>query len=152
MIASDPALEAAFTETLVKTARKLRTRFNADVVRHGLTYPRARALAVLAEHQPLRQTELAADLELEGPTVVRLLDGMEALGLITRRSVTGDRRAKHVELTEHGVRQAEIVAAISMRLREMVLAGSDAADLAVALGVLRGIAEIVDRPEEGDRE
>lgn len=150
MATIDPALKAAFAENLVKIGRKLRTRFNADVVRHGLTYPRARVLAVLAERQPLRQTELAADLELEGPTVVRLLDGMEALDLITRRSVAGDRRAKHVELTEHGARQAEVVAAISARLRDTILSGSDAAEVETALGVLLGIGEVLDRPAEGD--
>jgi MarR family transcriptional regulator, transcriptional regulator for hemolysin len=144
MATIDPALKAAFAENLVKIGRKLRTRFNADVVRHGLTYPRARVLAVLAERQPLRQAEL------EGPTVVRLLDGMEALDLITRRSVAGDRRAKHVELTEHGARQAEVVAAISARLRDTILSGSDAAEVETALGVLLGIGEVLDRPAEGD--
>ena len=146
----DPRLKAAFAETLVKTARKLRTRFNAEVVRHGLTYPRARVLAVLSERQPLRQTELAADLGLEGPTVVRLLDGMEALGLIARRAVAGDRRAKHVELTEHGAGQAEIVAAISAKLRDTILEGRDEAEVAVALDLLRAIADVLDRPMEGD--
>ncbi len=148
----DPILKANFAESLVKTGRKLRTRFNAEVVRHGLTYPRARVLAVLAERQPLRQTELAAELELEGPTIVRLLDGMEALGLIVRRAVTGDRRAKHVELTEHGLRQAEVVADISMRLRDVILAGSNAADVEVALGVLQGIAAVLEGPSEDDGE
>ncbi|WP_168990480.1 MarR family winged helix-turn-helix transcriptional regulator [Aureimonas flava] len=133
----------------MKTARKLRTRFNAEVMRHGLTYPRARVLAVLADRQPLRQADLAAELELEGPTVVRLLDGMETLGLIARRAVTGDRRAKHVELTERGACQAEVVAAISRRLRETILAGSDAAALEAALGVLRAIADTLDGPVEG---
>ncbi|WP_279480852.1 MarR family winged helix-turn-helix transcriptional regulator [Aureimonas sp. SK2] len=146
----DPRLKAAFAETLVKTARKLRTRFNAEVVRHGLTYPRARVLAVLSERQPLRQTELAADLGLEGPTVVRLLDGMEALGLIARRAVAGDRRAKHVELTEHGAEQAETVAAISAKLRDTILEGRDEAEVAVALDLLRAIADVLDRPMEGD--
>lgn len=152
MSSIDPALKAAFAESLVKTARKLRTRFNAEVVRHGLTYPRARVLAVLAERQPLRQTELAAELELEGPTVVRLLDGMEALDLIARRAVAGDRRAKHVELTEHGARQAEVVAGISMRLRDTILVGSDAAAVGTALGVLQKIAVVLDSPSEGDGE
>lgn len=146
----DPELKAEFAETLVKAGRKLRTRFNAEVVRHGLTYPRARVLAVLAERQPLRQTELAADLELEGPTVVRLLDGMEALGLIVRRAVPGDRRAKHVELTDHGSRQAEVVAAISARLRDTILSTCEAADVETALTVLRNIASVLDAPAEGN--
>ena len=151
MSSIDPVLKAAFSEALVKTGRKLRTRFNADVVRHGLTYPRARVLAVLAERQPLRQTELAAELELEGPTVVRLLDGMEAMDLIVRRAVPGDRRAKHVELTENGRRQAERVAGISAALRDEILAGCCEADIDVALGVLRAITRALDGQAEGDQ-
>jgi len=140
----DPHLKAEFTDALVQTGRKLRTRFNAEVVRHGLTYPRARALAVLARRQPLRQSELAVELELEGPTVVRLLDGMERIGLVKRQGVVGDRRAKAVALTAHGRRQAETVAAISSRIRDVILARSAGADVAVALGVLRLIGDAID--------
>ncbi|WP_082652682.1 MarR family winged helix-turn-helix transcriptional regulator [Aureimonas sp. AU12] len=144
MTGIDSALKAQFTETLVKTGRKLRTRFNAEVVRHGLTYPRARALAVLAGRGPLRQGELAGELELEGPTVVRLLDGMEKLGLVERRSVDGDRRAKQVALTAHGHEQAALVSAISARIRDVVLARSEVSDITAALGVLAEIGAAID--------
>lgn len=140
----DGALQAEFTEVLVNTGRKLRTRFNAEVVRHGLTYPRARALAALAARGPLRQGELAGELELQGPTVVRLLDGMERLGLVERRGIAGDRRARQVALTPHGREQAVLVAAISARIREVALARSAAGELTAALAVLSRIGAAID--------
>lgn len=144
MTEADPKLKAAFAETLVKTARKLRTRFNARVVARGLTYPRARALAALSR-QPMTQRELAEDLELEGPTVVRLLDGMEALRLLRRLPVEGDRRLKRIELTEHGHETAAIVDGISRELRDVVLQGVPAEDVADALRVLNLVSDAIDR-------
>src|SRR5258708_4762906 len=43
---------------------------------------------------PMRQKHLAASLVLDGSTVVRLLDALEASGLIERREESADRRAK----------------------------------------------------------
>lgn len=137
-------LKAAFAETLVKTARKLRTRFNARVVARGLTYPRARALAALS-HQPMTQRELAEDLELEGPTVVRLLDGMEQQGLVRRTPVPGDRRLKRIELTAHGAETAAVVSGISHELRDLILRHVPEADMQTALKVLNLVSDAIER-------
>ena len=91
-------------ETLTKLGRKLRTVFNARVTEHGLTYP------------PLTQKELAGELEVEQPTIGRLLDRMEELNLIVRLDVPEDRRAKHVALTPYGEEQAKLVAWIGQEL------------------------------------
>ncbi|WP_427025169.1 MarR family winged helix-turn-helix transcriptional regulator [Aureimonas ureilytica] len=144
MTEADPILQAAFAETLVKTARKLRTRFDARVVARGLTYPRARALAALSR-QAMTQRELADDLELEGPTVVRLLDGMEGLGLLRRTAVEGDRRLKRIELTEKGREAAEIVTGVSRELRDLVLRDVPSADVEIALRVLLRVSEALER-------
>ena len=137
-------LKAAFAEALVKTARKLRTRFNARVVARGLTYPRARALAALSR-QPMTQRELAEDLELEGPTVVRLLDGMEQQGLVRRTTVPGDRRLKRVELTAHGEETAAIVAGVSCELRDAILRDVPSQDIRAALDVLLLVSDAIDQ-------
>ncbi|WP_058599394.1 MarR family winged helix-turn-helix transcriptional regulator [Aureimonas ureilytica] len=137
-------LKAAFAETLVKTARKLRTRFNARVVARGLTYPRARALAALSR-QPMTQRELAEDLELEGPTVVRLLDGMEQQGLVRRTPVPGDRRLKRIELTAHGAETAAVVSGISHELRDLILRHVPEADMQTALKVLHLVSDAIER-------
>src|SRR5471032_1583146 len=52
---------------------------------------------------PMRQKDLAASLVLDGSSVVRLLDALEAAGLIERREESGDRRAKTIVLTGRGL-------------------------------------------------
>src|ERR687889_1952112 len=96
------ALRAGFLEELSVTSRKLRTLFDARVRAKRLTLARARTLMNLARKDGMTQTELAEILEVEGPTLVRLLDGLEAQGLTERRPVAGDRRAKQIALTAEG--------------------------------------------------
>lgn len=47
----------------------------------------------LSRNGPLTQRDLASFLGVEGPTLVRLLDGLEAKDLIARRVCPDDRRA-----------------------------------------------------------
>lgn len=144
MTEASSEIAAAFAETLVKTARKLRTRFDARVVARGLTYPRARALMALSR-QAMTQRELADELELEGPTVVRLLDGMEALGLLRRTAVEGDRRLKRIELTREGAHAAATVTGIGKELGAVALEGVPAEHLETALQVLLQVSQALDR-------
>ncbi|WP_102958726.1 MarR family winged helix-turn-helix transcriptional regulator [Mangrovicella endophytica] len=135
---------AEFMETLTGVGRRIRTAFNARVVAHGLTYARARTLFCLSRLGRLTQSELAAELELENATVVRLLDGMEKLHLISRLPVENDRRAKHVVLTKHGQAQADIVATIAAELRDEIIGDIATADLRGAAAVLRTLAKRLD--------
>jgi MarR family transcriptional regulator, transcriptional regulator for hemolysin len=134
------ALRAEFLEELSVTSRKLRTLFDARVRAKGLTLARARTLMHLARKDGMTQTELAEILEVEGPTLVRLLDGLEAQGLTERRPVEGDRRAKQIALTEEGHRLAAEVTRLGHELREEVLADIPEADLIAAAAAMRAIA------------
>lgn len=60
-------------------------------------------LMLLAElGDGMRQRELADEMAVEGPSLVRLLDGLEAAGLLERREDPGDRRAKTLHMTDAG--------------------------------------------------
>ncbi|WP_372394892.1 MarR family transcriptional regulator [Azospirillum sp. HJ39] len=60
-------------------------------------------LMLLAElGDGMRQRELADEMAVEGPSLVRLLDGLEAAGLLERRENPGDRRAKTLHMTDAG--------------------------------------------------
>ncbi|WP_156503162.1 MarR family winged helix-turn-helix transcriptional regulator, partial [Tistrella mobilis] len=92
---SRPAtLRSDVTNELATASRKMRTGFDALVRTRGLTLARARALMLLARHPGISQTELAGLLEIENPTVVRLLDGLEKQGLIRRTPAETDRRGE----------------------------------------------------------
>ncbi|MCP5848300.1 MarR family transcriptional regulator, partial [Klebsiella pneumoniae] len=96
--------------------RKIRTLFDARVKQRGLTFARARTMMLLDRMEILSQKDLAEELEIETPTMVRLLDGLEKQGFIERRSVDGDRRAKQIVMTPLG---AELASEVSQLAQEL---------------------------------
>jgi MarR family transcriptional regulator for hemolysin len=88
--------------TLGQLNRQWRKLVDRRLRPHGLTEATWLPLMRLARvAEPMRQKDLAAALGLDGSSVVRLLDGLEASGLITRAG-HADRRAKAIELTPQG--------------------------------------------------
>lgn len=136
-----PAQHVEILEDLAKVSRKIRTLFDARVREKGLTLARARTLLKIAKGEAGKQKQLAEELEIETATLVRLIDGLEAQGLIERREVEGDRRAKQVVLTRQGVELAEIVDRMVDEIGRDVLGGIPQKDLSVAHMVMRRMAE-----------
>ncbi|MDR6757348.1 MarR family transcriptional regulator for hemolysin [Mycoplana sp. BE70] len=128
-------------DELSRAGRKMRALFDARVKERGLTLSRGRALLVLGKMPNLTQRELADELDIETPTLVRLLDGMEKQGFIERRNVEGDRRAKHIAMTPYGEQVAEEITSLAKELRRDLLRGVSEADMATAVRVIRAIAE-----------
>jgi MarR family transcriptional regulator for hemolysin len=60
----------------------------------GITFRQAQVLGWLALESELPQCELAAKMMIEPPTLVALLDRMEASGWISRHPCSEDRRRK----------------------------------------------------------
>ena len=73
-------------------ARQIRTRFDQRAREHGATRAQWTILARLERKPGLSQNELAAVLEVEPITVARLVDKLEARGLVERRADPNDRR------------------------------------------------------------
>jgi MarR family transcriptional regulator for hemolysin len=133
---NSPELQAAFTAELASANRKLRALVDERARDMGLTLSRARLLMQLAKADGPIQSDLAGLLDIEQPTLVRLLDGLERTGMIERRAVEGDRRARRVFLTPAARAQAEDILAFLTELRADVLDGIDREELAIALRVL----------------
>ncbi len=98
----------------------------------GLNLSQARWLVLLHlarfEEAPT-QRELAQSVGVEGPTLARLLDGLEAQGLVSRQAVAEDRRAKQITLSAKAQPLIEQIEAISTQLRQELFAGIDPVDL-----------------------
>jgi MarR family transcriptional regulator for hemolysin len=106
------------TDDVANLTRKMRTVFDNMVRKKGLTLARARILRRLQTvGTGSTQRALADELEIEGPTLVRLLDNLEQQGCIERAAVEGDRRAKQILLTKEGEHQAEEVEAVAVVFR-----------------------------------
>ena len=130
-------LQAAFTGELAAVNRKLRALVDDRARDMGLTLSRARLLMELAKADGPIQSDLAGLLDIEQPTLVRLLDGLERNGMIERRAVEGDRRARRVFLTETARAQAQDILDFLAALRAGILQGIAPEELEAALDVLR---------------
>lgn len=132
--------KADFIDVLTKSNRKLRTYFDARVKANGLTLARARTLMLLRGEDGATQSELAALLEIEKPTLVRLLDGLEKQGWTRRDAVDNDRRANRIVLTDAGRAQADQVNSLAEEIRHQLLEDVSDEDMATATRVLRNLA------------
>ncbi|WP_112337926.1 MarR family winged helix-turn-helix transcriptional regulator [Rhizobium miluonense] len=119
--------------------RKLRAAFDALVREHGMTLSRARVFRKLSRRDGINQRELADELELETPTLVRILDAMEAQNFIERRAAVSDRRAKQIFITESGKVVAAEVEALATSVRADILEGISDEDVGMALKVIRAM-------------
>jgi DNA-binding MarR family transcriptional regulator len=79
-------------------ARLMSTRFDQRARAYGTTRAQWRILAWLQRRPGLSQNELAAICELEPITVGRLVDRLEAQGLVQRRNDPADRRIRRLHL------------------------------------------------------
>lgn len=128
-----------FFDELSAFNRKLRASFDALVRERGLTLARARVFFALSKRDGINQRELADELELETPTLVRILDAMEAQDFIERRTLQSDRRAKRIHTTESGKVIAAEVDALASSVRADILQGISDEDVAVTLKVIRAM-------------
>ena len=119
-------------------ARLMRKRFEqrARAAALGLTRAQAAVLAHLARQEGINQAALAQLLELEPITLARLLDRLQAAGLIERRSDPKDRRAHLLELTESAYPLHDRLCALAAEEREDALAGVAEADRGRLLDLL----------------
>ncbi|MDP1847716.1 MAG: MarR family transcriptional regulator [Solirubrobacteraceae bacterium] len=81
---------------------QMRPRLLAVAGELGLTPPQMFALRALDPEQPVPMRELAAQLHCDSSNVTGLVDGLEAHGLVERRSAQHDRRVRMLVVTERG--------------------------------------------------
>jgi MarR family transcriptional regulator for hemolysin len=130
-------LRSGFASLIARSARQWRRAVDRRLQPFGLTEATWLPLIHLARApEPMRQKDLAASLVLDGSSVVRLLDALETAGLIERRGESGDRRAKTITVTRHGLSIIDQVEAASLAVRNATLVGLSDDDLAVATRVL----------------
>jgi DNA-binding MarR family transcriptional regulator len=121
-------LERNFGFILHDVARLLRTTYDRRVRELGLTRSQWWVLTHLFRKDGITQSELAEILELEKPSLGRLLDRLESKGWIRRAEDLRDRRAKRVFLTAAAETPMQVMRDIAAGVREDALSGLSAAD------------------------
>ena len=130
-----------------------RREVDQDLRRFGLTEASWRPILMLGMlAPPVTQTDLARALDIEGASLVRLLDGLERNGLIERAADVRDRRSNLVRITESGAgiyRQVyEACEAVSTRLLGAVSAQEQAVCEAVFDRIEQALAASPDASQD----
>ena len=132
-------LSRNFGFLLNDVARLLRTAYDRRIRRLGLTRAQWWVLTHLYRGDAVSQTELAETLEIEKPTLGRLLDRLEAKGWVRREHDARDRRMWRVHLTDEVAPALRTMRALAAELRRDALAGIKAAERERFVDVLLAI-------------
>ena len=123
-------MDVPFSIALLKAYHAQNNVFRPMIAELGLSVGQPKILGFLTRHDGCMQKELAAMCDIEPATISRLLDKMEADGLISRQTVAGNKRATAISLTPSGYARHEA---------DMVTVSNDEG------GVARGVEALMDR-------
>ena len=144
MPARRPSNRDSFGSLLSRAARQWRRAADVGLRPFDLTEATWLPLVHIARAPaPPRQKDLAASMSLDGSSVVRLLDNLEAAGLIQRKEGE-DRRAKIITLTPRGKAIADKVETVARRIRSDALAGLSDRDIETTVRVLHHVSRVLD--------
>ena len=121
-------LSRNFGFLLNDVARLMRTAYDRRIRKLGLTRAQWWVLTHLYRSNGVTQTELAETLEIEKPTLGRLLDRLEAKGWVRREHDASDRRVWRVHLTDEVEPALRTMRTIAADLRRDALTGISAAE------------------------
>lgn len=124
-------------------ARLLEREWSSAFKPFGLTPSQAFMLRAILAKGSLAPSELATELHLSRPTVSRILDGVEKMGLVKRMPGKEDGREMEVRPTAKAIALADRLNAasgeVTRKLKSVI--GNGAFNEAVA--ALRGIASVI---------
>ena len=111
----------------VRDAMWARMAEELDTLGHDLTFSQYMTLKKLADGTT-GVTNLARAVDLNPGAMTRLLDRLEAKGLIARVADAGDRRALNIHLTDAGLAIWQDINQCGMRVRERAMHGMSEAE------------------------
>lgn len=106
---------------------------------HELTPEQWSVLVRLWEHDGRTQSELSESTFRDKPTMSRMIDGLEGIGLVERRASKDDKRVRKVHLTAEGKRLEKILVPVARAIVERMLHGIDDKDLLTTRKTLQRI-------------
>jgi MarR family transcriptional regulator for hemolysin len=112
-----------------------------ELAPHGITYRQSMVLGWLALEQELSQTQLAARMMVEPPTLVGILDRMERDGWISRHNCPLDRRKNLIRANDAAIPVWGKIVECAMRVRQRATTGLNDRQLATLKRLLRRIGQ-----------
>ena len=142
---STPAI--TLTVGLVLAGRRWRALLDEALRNANQSSARMETLAAIINSPALSpQVDIARRLRIEGPTLTRMLDGLEKDGLVERLADPSDRRTKQLRVTAEGEAVLEEMFAIADDLRSRLLEDLSDKQIEQANGIL---ALLINRLDEG---
>jgi MarR family transcriptional regulator, transcriptional regulator for hemolysin len=146
MAPSQARIHAEIGRVITRLGRIWRRESDQALADHGLSYATAIPLLLLSRQgTSVRQGVLADELGIEGPSLVRLIDLLEAEGFVERREDPTDRRAKTLHLTATGEVKVEEINHVLRRVRAGLLKDIGSEELAVTFATLQRIEQRASR-------
>jgi MarR family transcriptional regulator for hemolysin len=140
---------------LHEVARLLRRRFEQNARLSGLTRSQWQVLAYLVKNEGINQNGLADLLEVEPITLCRIVDKLQALGLVERHPDPSDRRVWLLHLTPAARPKLTQLGKLGEVTRGEALAGVSEADTERLLKILQALksnlADACDAPVAGQK-
>lgn len=121
------------------TARALKRAFDSCGRRHGVTREQWLALLLLSRAEGTNQARLADLLDMEPIGLCRMVDRLEAAGLVRREADPVDRRARRLYLTRAGWAKVDEMRPVAAEFSAAACAGINPAELDRVIAVLAGI-------------
>src|SRR3546814_20987886 len=123
------SLRAEFASSVAQAARSMRRAVDRRLQPYGLTEATWLPLLRLSRSPvPMRQKDLAASLGLDSSSVVRLIDALQAAGLVQRQEEDQDRRATAIVLTARGQATVAQVERVEQDVRDGAMRDIPAAE------------------------
>ena len=131
-----------FVELLREVPRLWREVLDQRLGPSGLSLATWRVLYHIGRRpEPVTQTELAADLGIETPSLVRLLDRLADDGWVERRVCSEDRRARRLHLTPRAKKVYGRIRSTGMQVRKRLLRDVSADELRKCAAVLAKVQQ-----------
>lgn len=147
---TDPGV---FLFRMTRAVRHWRKQLDLQLKHESLTEATCRPLIYIDRMgDGVRQKDLAYEMEIEGSSLVRLIDSLEKAGLVFRRVEKEDRRANNLYLTADGRELVKKVRGIADVLNRKVLSHISTRDEAACLrtfGALERAFIAEGEPEDG---
>jgi len=141
---------------LNELSRRYVHRFEQRANQMSMTLPLCKVLANLERNEGVSQSKLAEITQIEPMAMVRILDRMEADGLVERKPDPADRRARSLNITAKAKPMLDEIWRIGDLTRAETFSGVTKAERAVFLDILARVTanlrQLEDSPVEATQE
>jgi len=148
-VRSAPTLEEQVYIEMLRTAQSIGRWVAEEFKANGLTQSQYNVLRILrgARPEPLSSKVIAERMIHDDPDLTRLLDRLEAAGLVDKERSTRDRRVIEVRITRAGLDLLETTTAPMRARLRAGFGGLDARRLEQLAGLLRQVRQANPKPD-----